>query len=555
MLHATPAVQACKDTKNAMLTRINAAKCIGIDAVGVTVETDMERGIGIHLVGLADTAVKESLLRILTALDSLGYRVPGKKIVINLAPADLRKRGSGYDLPIAAGIITSCSGQAFPCLENYLLMGELALDGSLRPVPGALIYAEYAAGKGMEGIVLPYGSALEACEIQGVRVYGARGLTDVLKILSGDEEACRSCLVSPRKESWRCSGAGRPTDVGRGIPDFADIIGQRGAKRALELACAGGHNMIMIGPPGSGKSSLAKAAAGILPHMDNREALRVSKIYSLCGGAGSGCSGLIRQRPFRAPHCTASVSAIIGGGGYDGIVPGEVTLADCGILFLDEFAQMPRSVIEALRAPLEDRKVTISRLRGKVEFPASFMLIAASNPCPCGYYGEGDRCVCTPYQRDAYISRLSGPIMDRIDIQVRVKSVGLSVLRGGAVTESSRDVAARVEAARDFQRVRFNGEGISTNAEMDNRQVARFCPLSADCRKALESVLGRSGMSMRAYFRLIKLARTIADVESYGLGSPSGLEPRHILEAASYRFLDKKRTITENADFFQKDLD
>lgn len=514
-----------------MLTRIKAAKCMGIDAVGVTVETEIDRGIGIHLVGLADTAVKESLLRIVTALEALGYRIPGKRIVINLAPADLRKNGSGYDLPIAVGIVSSMEGSQLASPEDYLLMGELALDGGLRPVPGALPYAEYAAKAGLKGVILPYESALEACEVDEVRVYGVRSLREALALLSGDGDAARRSLVS----GARHAGQSCRRD---GIPDLADIVGQNGAKRALEIACSGGHNLIMIGPPGSGKSSLAKAAAGILPPMSREESLRVSKIYSVYA-SGPRHAGLVRQRPFRAPHCTASAVAVIGGGSADCVTPGEVSLADCGVLFIDEFAQMPKQVMEALRAPLEDRKVTISRLRTKVEFPASFMLVAASNPCPCGYYGEGDRCVCTPYQRISYMARLSGPIMDRIDIQVRVRPVDVSALRCGRDAESSLTVAGRVAAAREVQRRRFAGEGISTNAEMDNRQIARFCRLSSECRHTLESVFSRSGLSMRAYFRLVKVARTIADLESCASSVPLEITSRHILEAASYRFLDK----------------
>ena len=519
--------------KRTMLTRINAAKCIGIDAVGVSVETDITHGIGIHLVGLADTAVKESLLRVLTAMESLGHRIPGRKIVINLAPADLRKNGSGYDLPIAAGILASAMESPPPRIGECLLMGELGLDGSLRPVPGALIYAEYAAKRGFGAIILPRLSALEACETRGIEVYGAGTLDDAMGILSADPQLCSSCLVS-----GRVAGSLRQCAAGGDIPDFADIVGQRGAKRALEIACAGSHNVMMIGPPGSGKSTLAKAVAGILPPMTPEESLRVSKIYSVYGER-TGNPGLVRRRPFRSPHCSVSVSAMIGGGGSDNIVPGEVSLADCGVLFLDEFALLPRPVAEALRAPLEDRRVTVSRLRSKVEFPASFMLIAASNPCPCGYYGEGDRCTCTPYRREEYISRLSGPVMDRIDIQVRVRAVTAADLRSRAKCEGSREIAARVARARELQRLRFKGESIAANAEMNNRQIERFCPLSPDCRKALESVVCRSGLSMRAYYRLIKVARTIADLESCAAGPAVGIEPRHILEAAGYRFLDK----------------
>ncbi len=515
-----------------MLINIFCAKCVGIDAVPVTVEVDINGGIGIHLVGLADAAVKESLLRIVTALQSMGFRIPGKKIVINLAPADMHKNGSGYDLPIALGIIAA-SGQAeLPGLDRYLVMGELGLDASLRDVPGALPMAELARQAGLEGCILPEASAMEAIELPGIRVYGARTLRDVLDILAGEED-CSRLLVS-----------GRPVATGltqeRPEMDFAEIVGQEGAKRGMEIAAAGGHNLIMVGSPGSGKSSLAKALSGILPPMDREEALITSKIYSVAGKSGKAC-GLIRRRPFRAPHYSASMAAVIGGGNGDNILPGEVSLATNGVLFLDEFAQMPKAIAEALRGPLEDRSVTISRLRAKIRFPASFMLVAASNPCPCGYYGEGNRCRCTPSQRQSYLGRLSGPILDRIDLQLWLHPVDARALvrRGENTRETSGEIARRVALARDLQRQRFAAEEIFTNAEMTNRHLDRYCPLTPDCRQVLEQVIGRMGLSARAYTRILKVARTIADLEA-GAGQPAGpIRPEHLLEAASYRFLDR----------------
>ena len=401
-----------------MLTRIHGAKCIGIDAVEVTVEIDIDRGVGIHLVGLADVAVKESLLRTTTALEALGFRIPGKRIVINLAPADLRKNGSGYDLPIAIGIIAASEQRDLQLCSRYILMGELGLDGSVRAIPGALPFAEMARDAGFDGIILPAESALEAAEFEDMQVYAVESLTDVVRILEGRED-CTDLLVRNTRRYRMAYQAGRAAYGGTGGVDFADIIGQEGAKRGIEIAAAGGHNIIMVGAPGSGKSSLAKALAGILPPMTMQEALVTSKIYSVAG-KGSPQDGLIRRRPFRAPHYSASLPAIIGGGGGDNILPGEVSLAHNGVLFLDEVGQMPKSVIEALRGPIEDRRVSISRLKAKVEFPASFMLVAASNPCPCGYWGEGDRCTCTPTQRQGYLSKLSGPILDRIDIKSEI---------------------------------------------------------------------------------------------------------------------------------------
>ncbi|MCR5244083.1 MAG: YifB family Mg chelatase-like AAA ATPase, partial [Bacteroidales bacterium] len=316
--------------------------------------------------------------------------------------------------------------------------------------------------------------------------------------------------------------------------DFSEIIGQEGAKRGLEIAAAGGHNVIMIGSPGSGKSSLAKAMSGILPPMDMQEAIVTSKIYSVAGRGGTRY-GLIRERPFRAPHYSASMAAIIGGGNGDNIMPGEVSLAQSGILFLDEFAQMPKSITEALRGPLEDRKVVISRLRSKVEYPASFMMVAATNPCPCGYYGEGDRCTCTPSQRMNYLARLSGPIMDRIDVQLWLHPVQAGALVRKRPAESSAAVAERVRMARDIQRERLSGEGIFTNAEMNHRQMGKFCPLDKGCKDLMEKIISRMGLSARAFTRVIRLARTIAD-----LAGIENISREHLMEAAGYRFLDRR---------------
>ncbi len=528
-----------------MLVHINAAKTDGIDATKVTVEIDIIPGIGIHLSGLADAAVKESLLRTTTALESLGFHVPGRKIIINLAPADLHKQGSGYDLPIAIGVIAASGQRSFPDLGKWLIMGELGLDGSVRDIPGALPFAEMARREGCRGCIFPSGSAIEAVEAEGIAVYGVRRLEDVVGILSG---AADSEEFDAKKLPGRLSPSDCRTDGN--IPDFSDIVGQEGAKRGAEIACAGSHNLIFIGPPGAGKSSLAKAMAGILPPMTKEESLVTSKIYSIAG-KGALRAGLIRQRPFRAPHYSASLTAIIGGGGSDGIVPGEISLAQGGILFTDEFLQMPKSVAEALRGPLEDRSVTISRLKQKVTYPASFMLVAASNPCPCGYWGEGDRCTCSEGRRLAYLSRLSGPLMDRIDLQVWTRAVSTSQIFSSAKAEPSSAVAGRVCDARLIQQRRFEGEGISANAEMTRRHIERFCPLDADCIAAMENLMQKQDYSMRAYFRIIKVARTIADLEEGVAARAEGRSPRtdspikpaHLIEAAGFRFLDRKLSI------------
>ena len=531
-----------------MLVYVHGAKCIGIEAVPVTVEVEISLGIGIHLCGLADAAVKESLLRTVTALQSMGFRIPGKKIVINLAPADLHKQGSGYDLPIALGIITASEQRELPGLEKYLIMGELGLDGSIRYVAGTLPMVELAVRRGFRGVILPERSALEAVDFDETLVFGVRTLQDVLRILE-EKEDVSDLLI------WNTECYGEALRLERERParadymDFADILGQESAKRGVEIASAGGHNLIFIGSPGSGKSSMAKAVAGILPPMTREESAVTSKIWSVAGKA-TGQLGLMRQRPFRAPHISASKAAILGGGSGENILPGEVSLASGGVLFADEFCEAPKSTLEALRGPLEDRKVTISRLKAKIVYPASFMLIAASNPCPCGYYGEGDRCTCSVGARTAYLSKLSGPIMDRIDLQLWIHPVGTSALIEGRKGEPSADIARRVRLARDLQRERFRGEGIFTNAEMSSRQLERFCVLDDDCKDTLERIIDRLGLSARAYTRIIRIARTIADLEAVAEALRSGAAPvagpirsAHLLEAAGYRFLDRKNLL------------
>ena len=518
-----------------MLVYIHGAKCMGIDAVPVTVEVNITLGVGIHLVGLADAAVKESLLRTVTALQARGFHIPGKKIVINLAPADLHKQGSGYDLPIALGIIAASAQRNLRALDKYLIMGELGLDGSIRPVYGTLPMVELAIRQGFRGCILPEESALEAVDYSGVDLFGVRTLDDVLRILEEEEEDPSDLLIwNTELYRQKLEASARPS---RSYMDFADIIGQEGAKRGVEIACAGQHNVLLIGAPGSGKSSIAKALAGILPPMSLEESAITSKVYSVAGRSSGGL-GFMRSRPFRAPHISASKAAMLGGGSGDTILPGEVSLATNGVLFLDEFCEAPKSTLEALRGPLEDRKVTISRLKAKVEYPASFMLVAASNPCPCGYYGEGDRCTCSPGQRMSYFSKLSGPIMDRIDIQLWMHPVETSALIRGGKAEPSEAIAQRVLRAREIQRERLSGSGIFCNAEMNGKQLEKYCPLDSACKDLLENLIDKLGLSARAYTRIIKIARTIAD-----LAGSAFIQPPHLSEAALYRFLDRRNIL------------
>ncbi|MBR4735563.1 MAG: YifB family Mg chelatase-like AAA ATPase [Bacteroidales bacterium] len=506
---------------------------MGIKAVPVNVEVNINLGVGIHLVGLADAAVKESLLRTVTALQGLGYHVPGKKIVINLAPADMHKQGSGYDIPIALGIVAASGQRDMPLLEQFLIMGELGLDGSVRYVSGSLPMVEMAMEMGLRGCILPEAAALEAVDYTETEIYGVKNMEDVLRILSG---APAHDLLIWNTEAYREAREMEKNPVRRYM-DFSEIIGQDSARRGVEVAAAGQHNVLLIGAPGSGKTSLAKAMAGILPPMTLEESAVTSKIYSVAG-TSSGTLGLVRSRPFRAPHISASKAALLGGGSGENILPGEVSLATGGILFLDEFCEAPKATLEALRGPMEDRKVCISRLKAKIEYPASFMLVAASNPCPCGYYGEGDRCTCTPSVRNAYLAKLSGPIMDRIDIQLWMHPVDTQSLINGKKAEPSEAVAERVIRAREIQLRRFEGMGIYANAEMGSAQLEGFCPLSAPCKELLEKIIDRQGLSARAYTRIIKIARTIADLA----GVPDIL-PQHLAEASAYRFLDRRHII------------
>lgn len=502
-----------------MIKTIQTAKLAGLKAIPVTLEASIKDGIGIHLVGLADVSVKEALLRTVTAIQALGYHIPGKKIILNLAPADLVKESEGYDLPIALGLIAVSETEPLTGLDDYLFAGEVGLDGSLRGIPGWFQYAELASELG-KACILPKRSALLAAEVLGekTRIYGVNHLREVIDILNNG---------APEKTAYD-EFLNAPDINAEYKPHFWDALaGETGIRRALEIAAAGGHHLFLMGAPGSGKGVIARALREILPPMTKEENLEVQRVYSathreLTPGV----------RPFRAPHASAYISALLGGGSGDMIRPGEVSLAHNGVLFLDEYAEIPKASKEALRAPEEDRKVVISRLRSKVEFPARHQLVLASNPCPCGYYGEGDRCTCTSGQRQAYLSHLSGPVFDSVDIQLWVHPPKVNQCETAA-DESLSDVAERVEKARFLQKARQG----KLNAELNADEA---CKLTVGCTEKevldiLETIITRLGLSAKSYTRILRIARTIADIEN-----EFEILPRHIAEAASYRFLDRK---------------
>jgi len=506
-----------------MLYKSFCATCIGIDAVTVTVEVDMTPGVGVHLVGLPDSAVKESLLRVFTALSSYGFRVPGRKIVVNLAPADLRKEGSSFDLAIAMGLIAVSEKIELPLLGRYILMGELALDGQLRPVTGALPAAIHAKEAGFQGCIFPKQSALEASDIDGISIYGIESLSEAIEILSATDEHSELRVVSDAPVMQRKVYAN----------DLKHVKGQAVAKRGLEIAAAGSHNLILIGSPGSGKTMMASCLPSILPPMSKAEALETSKIYSIAGHGWEG-GGLMHTRPFRAPHHSASLASLVGGGA--GAKPGEISLSHGGVLYLDEIAQFPRSVLDALRQPLEDRKVVISRAKYKVEYPSNFMLIASMNPCPCGYYGDSSgRCTCSRSAIENYMSRLSGPLMDRMDLQIFCDRVSGEELLSVGENESSDTIAARVVQARQVQYNRFKNEKIFTNSQMDGELISRYCVIGDKERRYTAMVIEKLNLSARAYSRILKLSRTIADLDL-----SDTITLNHISEAVQYRSLDRR---------------
>lgn len=508
-----------------MLVKVLGAALQGIHAIPVTIEVNSSRGCKFYLVGLPDSAVKESHERILSALQVNGYKFPTSQIVVNMAPADIRKEGASYDLPLAIGILAATRTVANQKLNKYLITGELSLDGSLQPIKGALSIALQAKEQKLEGIILPLQNAREAAVVEGLNVYGVENIKEVIEFFNGKQDLFPT-LVNTREDFFA-----KQTDFEY---DFSDVKGQENVKRALEVAAAGGHNLIMIGPPGSGKSMMAKRLSSILPPISLEESLETTKIHSVAGKLGKE-SSLITQRPFRSPHHTISQVAMVGGGSYP--QPGEISLAHHGVLFLDELPEFTRNVLEVLRQPLEDRKISVSRAKYNVDYPASFMLVASMNPCPCGYYNHPNRaCVCTTGQVQKYLNRISGPLLDRIDIQIEIVPVPFEKISATQQEESSGQIRERVMCARQIQEKRFSQHpGIFCNAQMSSRLLALHAQPDKQGLVLLKNAMQRFNLSARAYDRILKVARTIADLE----GIPEIL-PSHLAEAISYRNLDRE---------------